>query len=126
MKFGANPQSGFLKLLDWRVNGRQQGFTQEHTAQEPPLRSELLSADQMEQRGEALAATHVLSSARTSDHLLSRLAKNEGVLVEVCELLTSTVKASQRITPGGEWLLDNFYLIEEQIRTAKRHLPQAL
>jgi cellobiose phosphorylase len=124
LKFGANPQSGFLKLLDWRVNGRQQGFTQEHTAQEPPLRSELLSADQMEQRGEALAATHVLSSARTSDHLLSRLAKNEGVLVEVCELLTSTVKASQRITPGGEWLLDNFYLIEEQIRTAKKHLPK--
>ena len=30
----------------------------------------------------------------------------------------------QRITPAGEWLLDNFYLIEEQIATAKRHLPR--
>ena len=29
----------------------------------------------------------------------------------------------RRITPAAEWLLDNFYLIEEQIRTAKRHLP---
>ena len=28
------------------------------------------------------------------------------------------------IAPAGEWLLDNFYLIEEQIRTAKRHLPK--
>ena len=28
------------------------------------------------------------------------------------------------ITPAGEWLLDNFYLIEEQIRTAQRHLPK--
>jgi hypothetical protein len=26
--------------------------------------------------------------------------------------------------PAGEWLLDNFYFIEEQIRTAKRHLPK--
>ncbi len=28
------------------------------------------------------------------------------------------------MSPAGEWLLDNFYLIEEQIRTAKRHLPK--
>ena len=32
--------------------------------------------------------------------------------------------ANRRITPAAEWLLDNFYLIEEQIRTAKRHLPK--
>ncbi|HYN13192.1 MAG TPA: glucoamylase family protein, partial [Burkholderiales bacterium] len=31
----------------------------------------------------------------------------------------------QRIAPAGEWLLDNFYLIEEQVRTAQRHLPRA-
>jgi len=28
------------------------------------------------------------------------------------------VNANQQITPASEWLLDNFYLIEEQIRTA--------
>ena len=39
-------------------------------------------------------------------------------------MLTEAVKANRRITPAGEWLLDNFYLIEEQIRTAKRHLPK--
>src|SRR5690606_11997934 len=26
--------------------------------------------------------------------------------------------------PAGEWQLDNFYLIEEQIHTAKRHMPE--
>src|SRR5512135_3571687 len=31
---------------------------------------------------------------------------------------------SRRITPAGEWLLDNFHLIEEQIRTAERRLPK--
>jgi cyclic beta-1,2-glucan synthetase len=33
------------------------------------------------------------------------------------------VNDDRRITPAGEWLLDNFYLIEEQVRTARRHLP---
>ena len=36
----------------------------------------------------------------------------------------AAVAANRRIAPAGEWLLDNFYLIEEQIRTAKRHLPE--
>ena len=52
------------------------------------------------------------------------MAENEGVLLEVRDLLTEAVKGNRRITPAGEWLLDNFYLIEEQIRTAKRHLPK--
>jgi cyclic beta-1,2-glucan synthetase len=38
--------------------------------------------------------------------------------------LTAAVTENRRITPAAEWLLDNFYLIEEQISTAKRHLPK--
>src|SRR5450830_892926 len=41
-----------------------------------------------------------------------------------CDELTAAVKAGRQITPASEWLLDNFYLIEEQIRTARRHLPK--
>ena len=37
---------------------------------------------------------------------------------------TLAVDPSRRITPAAEWLLDNFYLIEEQIQMARRHLPQ--
>ena len=39
-------------------------------------------------------------------------------------MLEDAVRANRRITPAGEWLLDNFYLIEEQISTARRHLPK--
>lgn len=92
--------------------------------EEPPLRSELFSADQMEQHGKALAAVHQLASGRAPDQLLARLAANEACLVEVCKLLTAAVTENRVISPAGEWLLDNFYLIEEQIRTAKRHLPK--
>jgi cyclic beta-1,2-glucan glucanotransferase len=90
----------------------------------PPLRAELFSADQMVQHGKTLAGSHRLSSQRAPDQLLARLAENEDVLLEAHHLLTAAGKANRRISPAGEWLLDNFYLIEEQIRTAKRHLPK--
>src|SRR5450759_50604 len=97
---------------------------QQYAGDAPPLRSELFSADQMEQHGKTLAGWHRLSSQRAPDQLLARLAENEDVLSEACRLLTAAVKANRRISPAGEWLLDNFYLIEEQIRTAKRHFPK--
>jgi cyclic beta-1,2-glucan synthetase len=91
----------------------------------PPLRSELFSAEQMKQHGRTLAGRHKLSPGRAPDQLLARLAANESVLIGVHLLMTEAVAATRQITPAGEWLLDNFYLIEEQIRTAKRHLPKA-
>ncbi len=91
---------------------------------EAPLRAELFSADQMEQHGRILAAAHRLATGPAADQLLSRLAANERSLAGVCGLLAAAVAGGRRITPAAEWLLDNLYLVEEQIRTAKRHLPK--
>jgi hypothetical protein len=91
---------------------------------QPPLRAELFSTDQMERHGARLASAHRLMPGRVPERLLSRLAANEGVLSDTYDGLTAAVAASHRITPAGEWLLDNFYLVEEQIRTARRHLPK--
>jgi cyclic beta-1,2-glucan synthetase len=92
--------------------------------EESPLRAELFSTDQMAKHGVRLASTHRLMPDRVPDQLLARLAANEDVLTGTCDQLTAAVAAKQRITPAGEWLLDNFYLVEEQIRTARRHLPK--
>jgi cyclic beta-1,2-glucan synthetase len=110
------------ELARWWALWRSPALAQ--SAAEPPLRAELFSADQMEQHGRTLAAAHTVSPRRTRDRLLARLADNESVLVEAGNLLKSALEANQRIAPAGEWLLDNFYLIEEQVRTAKRHLPK--
>ncbi len=91
---------------------------------EQPLRTPLLSADQLEQYGKTLADSHRLAPVSGPDQLLARLAANEETLIRVCNQLTAAVSANRRVTPASEWLLDNFYLIEEQIRTAKRHLPK--
>ncbi len=103
---------------------RAVGPARKYAGDELPLRAELFSADQMEQHGRILAAVHQLEPARPRDRLLARLAGNESLLLEVHGLLTEDVQADHRITPAGEWLLDNFYVIEEQIRIASRHLPK--
>ncbi len=102
----------------------KENSAKKYTHDEPPLRAELLSRDQMRQHGRVLANSHKLVKKRAPEQLLARLTENEGVLTEICSLLTSAVKANRRIAPAGEWLLDNFYLIKEQIRTAKKHLPK--
>ncbi len=102
---------------------RRPDFSSTFAGEEPPLRAELFSREQMEQHGKVLAESHRLSPKRGSNALLARLAQNEALLIAVRGLLTEAVNDDRRITPAGEWLLDNFYLIEEQIRTARRHLP---
>ncbi len=111
-------------LFHFWANRRRTGAAPSVACAEPPLRAELFSSEQMKLHGEALANSHKLSTGHASDRLLPRLTENEGVLMATCNLLTEAIKAKQRIDPAGEWLLDNFYLIEEQIRTARRHLPK--
>lgn len=107
-------------LRDWRAL-----YLGQHRHEElSPLRAEILSVDQLEAYGKTLAAQHTLSSSLHFDHLLKRLADNEEALNSTCALLTVAVKAKLRIAPAGEWLLDNFYLIEDQISTARQHLPK--
>jgi cyclic beta-1,2-glucan synthetase len=111
----------FYRMWD-RLRGRE--LSEKFADDELPLRSELFGSDQMKQHGKTLASAHALHLGRSPDRLLSRLAENETVLIDACDLLTEAVKSNRRIAPAGEWLLDNFYLIEEQIRIARRHLPR--
>lgn len=122
MKAGDTRIPDFLRsLITWFS---KIGWSRTQLLEELPLRSELFSADQMELYGRTLAASHTVSPKRSPDQLLARLAANESTLISVCNVLTASVKANHRLTPAGEWLFDNFHLLEEQIRTAKHHLPK--
>ena len=54
-----------------------------------------------------------------------RLDENEAILVEVRNLLIESAKENSSISPAGEWLLDNFYSIEEQIQIGRKHFPKS-
>ena len=91
---------------------------------EQPLKAELFSLDQFEVYAKKLAEKHSVSFERGREKLLSRLKENEEILLRAYKLLDEAGKAKRRISPAGEWLLDNYYLIEEQIRLAQKYLPK--
>lgn len=89
-----------------------------------PLRSELFSLDQLERHGEALAEWHEIDHRPGRDRLLSRLADNELILLNAYQVVTEVVAQKRPVSPAGQWMLDNFHVVEEQIRTTRRHLPK--
>lgn len=91
---------------------------------EAPLRSQLFNVEQMEVHGPVLARMHRVQPRPSPERLLARLAENQGLLDDAFTVLTRMVQEDMRITPAGEWLLDNYYLVEEQIHTARQHLPE--
>ena len=91
--------------------------------EERPLRNELLSIDLLGTHARQLAQNCKISDRKSRNLLLTRLIANERVLREF-NVETLRAEKSRSITPAAEWLLDNFHLIEEQIRTTQRHLPR--
>ncbi len=103
--------------------GARLGAKARAPAEGEPPHHDLFTAEEMQQHGLRLAAGHRLSSRRGADRLLARLGENERALAQACTLLGCRPDPDRRATPAGEWLLDNFHLIDEEIRTARRLLP---
>ncbi len=122
MKVNITPIQEFISQL--RISFLGDDLMHKYDDEKAPIRSELFSLEQLESYARTLAKSHQLTVDKPSEQLLKRLAENEEILLEVHNLLTASVKENKRITPAGEWLLDNFYLIEEQIYTGKKHLPK--
>jgi cyclic beta-1,2-glucan synthetase len=116
------PIQEFISQL--RISFLGDDLLHKYDNEKAPIRSELFSLEQLETYARTLAKNHQLTFEHPSEQLLKRLAENEEILLEVHNLLTASAKENKRITPAGEWLLDNFYLIEEQIYTGKKHLPK--
>ena len=93
-------------------------------AGDSPFRGELLSIDRLERHARSLASTERLARRRTSRRMLGRLADNERVLIGTYDLLAAATKRDRPIAPASEWLLDNFFLLEEQIHSTRRSLPR--
>src|SRR5665811_731635 len=92
-------------------------------ARATPLRSELFSIEQLSRHAKELAEYHQVVTRPGPNRLLARLGQNEDTL-RAFNRSTLALHPGRRITPAGEWLLDNFYLIEEQIQMARRHLTK--
>ncbi|MCC5860631.1 MAG: cyclic beta 1-2 glucan synthetase [Gammaproteobacteria bacterium] len=88
------------------------------------LRSELFSMEQLKRHALILASQHKTLQHPGPDKLLPRLAENERILLGAYDIVTAAVTREQPVASAEAWLLDNFYLIEQQIRLVRRHLPR--
>ncbi|HVT25890.1 MAG TPA: glucoamylase family protein [Rhizomicrobium sp.] len=91
---------------------------------ENPIRAELFSVERLEQHARSLAeAQGIAKRARKRRPLPKRLRENAKILVDSFREIARSAQAHCPITPAGEWLLDNFHVVEEQIREIKNGLP---
>jgi cyclic beta-1,2-glucan glucanotransferase len=90
-----------------------------------PLHGELLGVERLEERARALAAEFTLSRhpRRGAPRLLRRLSDDARVLRHAYRLLAGDVQRGEPIAPAAEWLLDNFHLVEVEMREIRHHLP---
>src|SRR4030042_1196308 len=123
---GLNTGSRSFRSVIRAIWGRRYGHGVEPawSGAPQPLRAELLSLEQLREHAKALAEKHAVDEKRGPDLLLPQLSENEYVLLNAYRLISDEGEGELRVTPAVEWLRDNFYLIEEPIRTARAELPK--
>lgn len=88
------------------------------------IRAELFSEDQMSRHALSLASSQVVvRRARPVTTLLTRVELNRVSLVHSYDATVADIGAELPITPAAEWLVDNFHVVEEQIRLIRKDLP---
>ena len=89
-----------------------------------PIRAELFSIERLEQHATELAAQQRVKAGRSRGReLLGRVRENRRVLNEAYRQITDAVREEKTITPAGEWLVDNFFIVDEQIQEILHDLP---
>jgi len=90
-----------------------------------PLRTELLGAERLSEAARSLAVDQEWTAADSlrATPLLALLERAEDSLHAVYDRLAVAARDQVPVSVAAEWLLDNFYLIEEQIRTVRDDLP---
>jgi cyclic beta-1,2-glucan synthetase len=91
---------------------------------EEPILGELFSVERLEEHAESLAAAQVISDgAGAGKPLIPRVMENGRLLLEYYRSTARAIQQEQAITPAAQWLVDNFYIVEEQLREIRDHLP---
>ncbi|WP_245259717.1 glucoamylase family protein [Methylopila sp. 73B] len=89
-----------------------------------PVREELFGAERLEQHAATLAAAqHVTAKPLRVRSLRDRLDENAATLLAAYKTSAAELEGGRGVTPAAEWLLDNYHLVEDQIREIREDLP---
>ena len=91
-----------------------------------PIRSEIFGPQRFAQHGRSLGATHRAARAGLyAPTFEPRLKDNIRTLREANSYIGQQASTGYDISPAAEWLLDNFHLIEAQLKEIHEGLPRS-
>ena len=92
---------------------------------QPPIRSEIFGLERFAQHGRSLGEAHRAAKATSRGaNFFPRLRGNIQVLREAHRYIGIQASTGYDISPAAEWLLDNFHLIEAQLKEIHDGLPR--
>ena len=87
------------------------------------IKGAVLDRYQLENYLEKVASDHILTSkSDKSTYPVPRLIENFKFITKTYEILNEDLKIGISIHPAGEWLLDNYYIIEESVKNIQKDL----
>ena len=91
--------------------------------QAAPVRDELFSVERLEAHAHSLAEAQGGGRKGRGRPLVRRLAENQALLLDAYRDTVQALDEGAGITPAAEWLIDNFHLVEKQVREVRLDLP---
>ena len=87
------------------------------------VKGAILSQSQLERYLEIIASDHNLKpNSNKNTYPIPRLKENFELITQVYGLLNEHIKLKIPIHPAGEWILDNYYIIEETVKNISKTL----
>ena len=94
------------------------------TGPEGPILAELFSIERLELHAQTLAAAQRVTDTPGDGRAVGpRIAENGRVLLSSYRTLASAIRDERWITPAAEWLVDNYPIVDEQLREIRDDLP---
>ena len=88
-------------------------------------RCAILNSEELEKHAKDVACDQAVSvKASSSRKLLPRMENNYKFIIKTYKELNNDVKNRKPVIPAAEWLFDNFYVIEEQVKEIRLNFPR--
>ncbi|KKO48342.1 glycosyl transferase [Arsukibacterium sp. MJ3] len=97
-----------------------------------PIRAELFSVERLEQHAHSLAVAQPIVTETSAIQQLRqyfqpalqrRLTANAKILLAAYHVSAKELQHGHSIVPAAEWLLDNYHIVEQQVREIRDDLP---
>jgi cyclic beta-1,2-glucan synthetase len=90
-----------------------------------PISAEIFGLERLRQHARSLAESQLITDHPEKVYsIIDRLRDNAAALSVADSEICDAVALGKSITPAAEWLIDNYHLIEEQIRQTRADLPE--